>query len=107
MKKIFLFIVLCLPFFAMAQDMPRHKKPKETKDPVVFDITKNQGTVIGYDTPAELKERLEKDAQLKMYNDQQKAEQLASLPEGGYLRLVVNRLTIESANTKWFTVIVK
>lgn len=108
MKKLIATLAFAsLPFFGFAQDMPRHKKPKETKDANVLDVTKNQGTSISYETPAELKVKLDKEADLQMWTPEQKAEAAAKKLLGGYLILGIARITIGSADTKWFTVVIQ
>jgi hypothetical protein len=97
-KTILLFSCFCLPFFTLAQDMPRHKKPKATKDINVLDITRNQGTFLEYQTPAEVQEAARKEAALKMMEPE-------ATPAGGYLVLTFSRSTIEAGNSRWFTIV--
>lgn len=106
-KYILLFSLACLPFLVSAQDLPRHKKPKETKDLNVFDITKNQGTVLEYHTPKEVREKFEKEAKLQMYSPEVRSEKESEMPKGGKLLLLINRLTIGSADTKYFTIVIQ
>lgn len=106
MKRLFpLVLILALSINANAQN--KHKKPKETKDSNVFDITKNQGTFLEYETPAELHSKFDKEAKLKLYSPEQLAQELEKLPKGGQLVLTFSRLSIDAANSKWFTIIIQ
>lgn len=106
MKKLLTIALLLGACVANGQELAKHKKPKPTQDANVLDVTKNQGTAISYKTPAEVKEEFEKEASLKMYSPEKKQEQFELLPKGGWLVLGLGRLSIEEANTKWFTVVV-
>lgn len=108
MKRIaLLFSLAFLPFLGMAQELPKHKKPKATKDDNVLDITKNQGTFLEYETPVELSAEFEKEAKLKMYDNTTKEKKRVELPKGGYLTLTFSRMAIDAADSKWFTIIAK
>lgn len=105
--KHLLLILLLLPLGLMAQELPRHKKPAKTQDKEIYDLTRNNGTAIGYETPAELAANFEKEAQLNMWTDQDKQTKKATLPAGGVLRLGIMRQTLGAADTKFFTVVVR
>lgn len=106
-KLIFPAILLFASLTVTAQDMPRYKKPKETKDSNVLDITKNYGTAIIYETPAEVQEAFEKKATLNMWTAEQKAEETKKVPAGGWLILDIGRATIGAADTRYFTVVIQ
>lgn len=108
MKRLLTALAFVLASFAAnAQEMPKHKNPKPTKDENVLDVTKNHGTFITYQTPAELQTKFDKEAALKMWSAEQKAKEAESIPAGGSLTLTIGRLSIESADTRWFTIVVQ
>ena len=67
-------------------------------------------TNIGYETLDQVKGGLIKRANTEMWTEEKKTETLASYDNfapGGLIHLYITRLTIDAANTKMFTVIVK
>ncbi len=67
-------------------------------------------TNIGYETFAQVKAGIEKDAEKEMWTEEKKNEKIASYSKfasGGLIHLYLTRLTIDAANTNMFTIIVK
>lgn len=105
MKNLLALSLLFACVAGYSQGLSRHKTPKKTKDENVLDITKNQGTFLEYITPSEVKSEFEKEANLKLFTPEKRQTELNDLPKGGKLVLKFSRLTIEAANSKWFTII--
>jgi hypothetical protein len=67
-------------------------------------------TNIGYESFAQVKARIEKDADSEMWTPEKKNQQInmyTRIASGGIIHLYLSRLTIGAANTDMFTVIVK
>ena len=67
-------------------------------------------TNIGYETFAQVKARIEKDAEKEMWTEEKKnlkIESFSKFARGGLIHLYLTRLTIDAANTEMFTIIVK
>lgn len=67
-------------------------------------------TNVGYETFAQLKAGIEKDAEKQMWTEEKKNETIKlynKFSSGGLIHLYITRLTIDAANTKMFTIIVK
>lgn len=67
-------------------------------------------TNIGYETLAQLKANIEKDAENEMWTEEKKKNEIDfynRVALGGLIHLYLTRLTIGAANTEMFTIIVK
>ncbi|MEO0108805.1 MAG: hypothetical protein ABIK62_06505 [candidate division WOR-3 bacterium] len=64
-------------------------------------------TWIDYKSPRQLEDELAKEAQLKMWSESEVAKRRCWIPAGGEVVVHISRGTLGSANTRWFTVIVK
>ncbi|RNI27792.1 hypothetical protein EFA69_16935 [Rufibacter immobilis] len=106
MRKILLSIVLLLPVIAAAQGVKKHEQPLPTKDLNILDVTLNRTTAVVYDTPKELKAKVQRDARAKKWNEALKKEELAKVPTGGILLIDILRYTAASVDPKLFTVLV-
>ena len=66
-------------------------------------------TNIGYETLAQLKANVEKDAEKEMWTEEKKKKEIDfynRVALGGLIHLYLTRLTIGAANTEMFTIIV-
>ena len=110
MKILFL---LLLPVICFAQKV--HKTPKQDlDDPQVYNITKNgrgltssQFTKIKYKSYNVLLNELYHQKETELWDEQKLQSEIELLPSGGQLTLRIMRTTIESANTSWFSVVVR
>jgi hypothetical protein len=67
-------------------------------------------TNIGYETLAQLKVKIEKDAEKEMWTEEKKKQKIElynRAASGGLIHLYLTRLTIDAANTEMFTIIVR
>ena len=67
-------------------------------------------TNVGYESFAQVKAGLEKDAEKEMWTEEKKNETIESYSKfasGGMIHLYLTRLTIDAANTEMFTIIIK
>lgn len=67
-------------------------------------------TNIGYESFAQVKARIEKDADTEMWTPEKKNQKInmyTRIASGGIIHLYLSRLTIDAANTDMFSVIVK
>jgi hypothetical protein len=61
---------------------------------------------LKYHSPEELAERAHKAAREKMFSPEEENAELAKIPPGGALSVILYSITIDSANTKWLTYII-
>ena len=67
-------------------------------------------TNVGYESFAQVKAGLEKDAEKEMWTEEKKNKTIESYSQfasGGMIHLYLTRLTIDAANTEMFTIIIK
>ena len=67
---------------------------------------RDNGIVVTYKDRATLEAEESKHGQVEMLAKDNVAARVASIPKGGRIQVEVRRAEIESANTKWFTVII-
>jgi len=97
-----------------SQNLKRYKTPKQDKeDHRVFNVTKNTDlfminrlTRVGYKPYSNLKQDLFRKKSLHKWSKEEYEDELAKLPQAGYLEIYIQRISIDAANTKWLTVIV-
>lgn len=107
MKNLLLLLALFLSFGAQAQrELPRLKEPKQSKvDKDVWNVTNNGMFWLKYEQPKEMLELFNKEANLKLWTPEQKAQELAKLPLGGWLQCRVSGTLAESdPNTLTFVI---
>src|SRR6266705_4251869 len=68
--------------------------------------SRDNGIAVTYKDRATLEAEASKHGEVEMLTKDKVAARIATIPKGGRIQVEVNRGEIESANTKWFTVII-